>query len=97
MADFYEMDFTKGIVILVKADEMYNILKSASNHLLNERWERKDVVNVWAYRQKKSLFSGDMPIRLLRPSFTKGQTSSRKKYSCRERSSYCKIDGTEIR
>ena len=39
MADFYEMDFTKGIVILVKVDEMYNILKSASNHLLNERWD----------------------------------------------------------
>ena len=37
MADFYEMDFTKGIVILVKADEMCNILKSASKHLLNER------------------------------------------------------------
>ena len=28
MADFYEMDFMKGIVILVKVDEMYNILKS---------------------------------------------------------------------
>ena len=25
MADFYEMDFTKGTVKLVKADEMYNI------------------------------------------------------------------------
>ena len=34
MADFYEMDFMKGIVILVKVDEMYNILKSASNCLL---------------------------------------------------------------
>ena len=38
MADFYEMDFMKGIVILVKVDEMYNILKSASHCLLVERW-----------------------------------------------------------
>ena len=37
MADFYEMDFMKGIVLLVKADEMYNILKSASHCLLIER------------------------------------------------------------
>ena len=29
MAHFYERDFMKGIVILVKVDEMYNILKSA--------------------------------------------------------------------
>ena len=39
MADFYEMDFMKGIVILVKVDEMYNILKSASHCLLVERWD----------------------------------------------------------
>ena len=37
MADFYEMDFMKGIVILVKVDEMYNTLKSASHCLLVER------------------------------------------------------------
>ena len=37
MADFYEMDFMKGIVLLVKADEMYNTLKSASHCLLVER------------------------------------------------------------
>ena len=36
MADFYEMDFMKGILILVKVDEMYNILKSASHCLLVE-------------------------------------------------------------
>ena len=29
MPDFHEMDVMKGIVILVKVDEMYNILKSA--------------------------------------------------------------------
>ena len=39
MADFYEMDFMKGIVILVKVDEMYNILKSASHCVLIERWD----------------------------------------------------------
>ena len=37
MVDFYEMDFMKGIIILVKVDEMYNILKSASHCLLVER------------------------------------------------------------
>ena len=37
MADFYEMDFIKDIVILVKVDEMYNILKSAGQCLLVER------------------------------------------------------------
>ena len=38
MTDFYQMDFMKGIVI-VKADEMYNIWKSASHCLLVERWD----------------------------------------------------------
>ena len=28
MGDFYKMNFMNGIVILVKVDEMYNILKS---------------------------------------------------------------------
>ena len=28
MAEFYEMNFIKGIAILAKVDEMYNILKS---------------------------------------------------------------------
>ena len=37
MVDSYEMDFMKGNVILVKADEMYNILKSASHSLFQER------------------------------------------------------------
>ena len=37
MADFYEIDFMKGIVVLVKVDEMYNILKSTSHRLLVER------------------------------------------------------------
>ena len=29
IVDFYKMDLVKGIVILVKVDEMYNIFKSA--------------------------------------------------------------------
>ena len=33
MADFYEMDFMKGFVVLAKVDEIYNILKSP-NHCL---------------------------------------------------------------
>ena len=37
MADFYEMDFMKGIVIFVKVDEMYSILKSL---LTNRFWSR---------------------------------------------------------
>ena len=37
LLDFYEMDFMKSIVILVKVEEMYNILKSASHCLLVER------------------------------------------------------------
>ena len=30
MVDFKKMDFMKGIVLLVKVDEMYNMLKSLS-------------------------------------------------------------------
>ena len=88
MADFYEMDFMKGIVILVKVDEMYNILKSASDCLLVQKWDRDGWSNI---------FAEDMPIRLLCPSFNKGQTSSRKRHSCRGRNWYCNIDDTEIR
>ena len=33
MADFYEMDFMKGFVVLAKVDEIYNILISP-NHCL---------------------------------------------------------------
>ena len=39
MADFCEMDFMRDIVILVKVDEMYYILKFASHCLLVERWD----------------------------------------------------------
>ena len=31
MVDFHKMDFMNGIVILVKTDEMSNMLKSASH------------------------------------------------------------------
>ena len=44
----------------------------------------------------QSFFAGDMPMYLLCPSFNKGQTSPRKKYSCRKRSWYCNIDDTEM-
>ena len=37
MANFYEMDFMKGIVILVNVDEMCKILKSL---LANRFWSR---------------------------------------------------------
>ena len=37
MTDFYEMDFMKGIALLVKVDDMYNILKSVSHCLLVTR------------------------------------------------------------
>ena len=37
MTDFYEMDFMKGIALLVKVDDMYNILKSVSHCLLVKR------------------------------------------------------------
>ena len=36
MTDFYEMGFMKGIIILVKVDEIYIILKSASHY-----WSRE--------------------------------------------------------
>ena len=37
MADFYEMDFIKGIAILLNVDEMYKILE---NLLANRFWSR---------------------------------------------------------
>ena len=39
MVEFHKMDFKEGIVILVKVDETYNILKTASHCLLVERWD----------------------------------------------------------
>ena len=39
MGDFYKMDFMNGIVILVKVDEMYNILKSL---LATGYWSRHE-------------------------------------------------------
>ena len=37
MINSYKMDFMKGNVILVKVDELYNILKSAGHSLFVER------------------------------------------------------------
>ena len=39
MGDFYKMNFINGIVILVKVDEMYNILKSL---LAISYWQRDE-------------------------------------------------------
>ena len=39
MADFYENDFMKDIVILVKVDEMYKILKSLPANRFSPRDE----------------------------------------------------------
>ena len=84
MAHFYERDFMKGIVILVKVDEMYNILKSAKPLFIG----REMSWNEWSKFCRTFVEC---------PSFNKGQTLSRKRYSCRERSWYCNIDDTEIR
>ena len=75
MVDFYEMDFMKGIVILVTVDEMYNILKSLSHCLLIKRWRWNWMIKVFA-RVRPS-----MSIRLLHPSFIKGQPSCCEGYS----------------
>ena len=71
MVDFYEMDIMKGIVILVKVDEKYNILKFTSHCLLVKGWTWNWIIKV---------FAGVCPwmsMRLLRPSFSNGQASSR--------------------
>ena len=90
MADFYEIDFMKGIVILVKADEMYNMLKSASQCLLVERWRLNWMIKV---------FAGVCPwmsIRLLRPSFNKGRHNLVRETAA-ERGWYCNLDDTGVR
>ena len=86
MVYFNEMNFMKGIF-----DEMYNILKSTSHCLLVERWR-------WNWMIK--IFAGIclwMSMRLLRPSFIKGQASSFEKYSFRERVWYYNIEDTVAR
>ena len=49
MPDFHKMDVMRGIVIFVKVDEMYNILKSASNRWLNERWDGNEWSNSFCW------------------------------------------------
>ena len=92
MVDSYEMDFMKAILILVKVEEMYNIFKSASHCLLVERWR-------WSWMIKT--FAGVCPwlsIRLLWPSFFKGQPSSCKNNNYRKKVwYYCNIDNTGAR
>ena len=51
MADFYEMHFKmKGIVILVRVDEMLSILKSASDSLFVERWDENGCSKIFCWR-----------------------------------------------
>ena len=47
MAGFYKTDFMKGI-ILVKVDQMYNILKSANDFLLIQRGKGKSIIKALA-------------------------------------------------
>ena len=79
------------LVQLLRVDEMYNILTSASQLLLVERWRWNWIIKV---------FAGACPwmsIRLLRASFIKRQASSCKRYSCRKRVWYCNIHDTGAR
>ena len=46
MIDYYDMNFMKRIVILVKVDEMYNILKFAS-HCREMKMELDDQSFCW--------------------------------------------------
>ena len=48
MVAFSEMDFMKGIAVLVKVDEMSNILKCASHRLLVERSRFNWMIKVFA-------------------------------------------------
>ena len=47
MAGFYKIDFMKGI-ILVKVDQMYNILKSANHFLLIQRGKENSIIKALA-------------------------------------------------
>ena len=88
MAEFYEMGFMKGIFVLVKVDEMYNILKSASHSLLVEIWRWN-----WMIKVSPGICPW-MSIGLLCHYFNKGHSSSCKRYSCRENGGYCNIGDT---
>ena len=48
MVNSYKMDFTKGNVILVKVDEMYNILKSVGHSSFVERWRWNWMIRFFA-------------------------------------------------
>ena len=87
MVDFYEMNFMKAIGSKSRWDVQY----LASQCLLVKRWR-------WSWMTK--VFAGVCPwisIRLLCPSFIKGEASSCKGYSCIERVWYCNIDDTGAR
>ena len=69
MADFYEMDFMKGIVILVNVDEMYKVLESL---LANRFWSRDKGAIGWSKFLLSLLL---VSIRLLHTCFIKEHTS----------------------
>ena len=69
--DFYKMDLMKGIVILVKKDETYNILKSLLATRYCSRNERGIGWSKFLLEPASSMF-----ICLLRPCFIKEQVSS---------------------
>ena len=48
MADPYKMEFMKGVIIYVKVDAVYNILKSASHYFLVERCRLNWMIKVFA-------------------------------------------------
>ena len=71
----WSIKWTSWKVLIVKVDEIYNILKSRSHCLLVERWR-------WNWMIK--IFTGVCPrmsIHLLSTCFIKGGASSCKKYS----------------
>ena len=73
------MDFMKGIVILVKVDEMYNIVKFASQVFIGREIKIELDDQRFCWRLPLNVHT------LLRLSFIKWQASSCKRYGCRER------------
>ena len=87
MVDFYEMNFMKGIVILIKEDKMqylYNILKGQEIKL-----KLNNPSCCWSLPLSVHIFTVSL--------FIKGQASSPTRYSCRERVWYYNIDDTGAR
>ena len=67
MVDFYKMNFMKGVVIFVKVDEMYKILKGTIIPDLQNRVIHYDVAN--RVTNSKSLFFKKIFFELLTRDF----------------------------